>query len=70
MWKMDSVYNGEIYNFQELKKQLANKWIWKTRCDTEVLLAAWAEWEEKCLNKINGMFAFVIYDKEKNITPG
>ncbi len=57
------VYNGEIYNHQEIRKQL------KTRCtttsDTETVLHAYNQWGQKCLEKINGMFAFAIYDSKR-----
>ncbi len=56
------VYNGEIYNFNEIKKIIGHEWSWKTNSDTEVLLAAWSIWKEKCLDKLVGMFAFSIYD--------
>ena len=62
------VYNGEIYNFKEIKNKIKDRWIWKTKSDTEVLLAAWILWKEKSLKKFVGMFSFVIYDqKSKNI---
>ncbi|MCD4744517.1 MAG: asparagine synthase (glutamine-hydrolyzing) [Desulfobacteraceae bacterium] len=56
------VYNGEIYNYIELRKELKHKYQFKTGTDTEVVLAAYQEWGENCLHKFNGMFAFVIYD--------
>jgi len=57
------VFNGEIYNFQEIRKTLEKKKIkFKTKTDTEVLLNAWIEWREDCLNKFKGMFAFSIVD--------
>lgn len=55
------VFNGEIYNYLEIKKQLSYKF--KTQSDTEVLLAAYIEWGKKCLLKLNGMFSFAIWDK-------
>jgi asparagine synthase (glutamine-hydrolysing) len=60
-------YNGEIYNFRELRKEL--KFLghqFNTTSDTEVLLYAYLEWGLKCLNKFNGIFAFAIWDKPKN----
>jgi asparagine synthase (glutamine-hydrolysing) len=62
------VFNGEIYNFQELKNELQklNKYTFVTTSDTEVLLYAYEEYEEKLFDKINGMFAFAIYDFRKN----
>lgn len=62
------IFNGEIYNFREIKKELiALKYKFKTNSDTEVLLAAYKFWKEEFLKKIDGMFAFAIYDKSKNI---
>lgn len=62
------IFNGEIYNYLELKEELKGKYDFTTRTDTEVLLASYIVWGEKCLEKFNGMFAFVIYDaQEKRI---
>lgn len=59
------VYNGEIYNYLELKKELEQKGcIFKTQTDTEVILAAYQTWGEECVEKFNGMWAFVIWDKK------
>jgi len=58
------VYNGEVYNFRELRRELeARGRVFTTRSDTEVLLAAWGEWGIECLDKIEGMFAFAVYDR-------
>jgi asparagine synthase (glutamine-hydrolysing) len=64
------VYNGEVYNFQELKSQLADKGAsLKTTSDTEVILELFIEKGPACFAQLNGMFAFAIYDiKEKIIT--
>ncbi|MCR5223547.1 MAG: asparagine synthase (glutamine-hydrolyzing) [Bacilli bacterium] len=56
------VFNGEIYNYQDLKKVL--KYDFKTTCDTEVLLAAYIKWGKDMLSRLRGMFAFAIYDKK------
>lgn len=57
------VFNGEIYNYRELRAELKDYGrSFATLSDTEVLLAAYAEWGESCLQKFNGMFGFVIYD--------
>ena len=58
------VFNGEIYNFQEVKTELS-AYNFRTASDTEVLLAAWMKWGVDCLHRFNGMFAFSIWDKEK-----
>jgi asparagine synthase (glutamine-hydrolysing) len=58
------VYNGELYNFREIKNEL-KEISFHTNSDTEVILAAFAKWGEKCLDHFNGMFAFAIYDKTK-----
>lgn len=60
-------YNGEIYNFKELRNELKNKGhIFRSRTDTEVIIYAYKEWGIKCVNKLNGMFAFGIYDMDNN----
>ena len=59
-------FNGEIYNYRELRGQLTSHGhTFKTNTDTEVLLAAFAEWKDECLAKLNGMFAFAIWDNEE-----
>jgi asparagine synthase (glutamine-hydrolysing) len=56
-------YNGEIYNFQEVKKVLNKKGVvFKSQCDTEVILEAYEEYGEECVNLFNGMFAFAVFD--------
>ena len=56
-------YNGEIYNYRELRRELeARGCVFRTRTDTEVLLAAYATWGEDCLRRLRGMFAFAIAD--------
>ena len=60
------VFNGEIYNFKELRTELSSiGYEFTTESDTEVLLHAWAEWNSDSLSKLVGMFAFAIYDKVK-----
>src|SRR3954468_18435673 len=59
------VYNGEIYNFRELRAELTRErpdYAWRTDCDTEVLLVAYDVWGERCVGKFDGMFAFAIWD--------
>jgi asparagine synthase (glutamine-hydrolysing) len=58
------VYNGEIYNYLELKKTLLEQgYQFKTDSDSEVLLKSYQHWGRQCVNKFNGMWAFAIYDK-------
>ena len=57
------VFNGEIYNFPELRKELESKgYGFETNSDTEVILKAFLEWGDTCAEKLNGMFAFAIWD--------
>jgi asparagine synthase (glutamine-hydrolysing) len=60
------VYNGELYNHIELRKELESLGhSFRTRSDTEVILAAYAQWGAGCVNRFLGMFAFVIYEPEQ-----
>lgn len=60
------IYNGELYNTQEIKKELEEKGHrFDTNCDTEVVLKAYAQWGEKSAEKLNGIFAYAVYDKEE-----
>jgi asparagine synthase (glutamine-hydrolysing) len=61
------VFNGAVYNFAALRRELADggHWSFRTNCDTEVLLAAFARWGEDCLAKLRGMFAFAVWDREE-----
>lgn len=62
------VYNGEIYNYLELRETLAKKgYRFKTQSDTEVLAAAYMEYGKHLPKKLNGMFAFAIYDKKQHV---
>ncbi len=57
------VFNGEIYNYKELKSELINNGVeFSTNSDTEVILQSYIRWGENCLDKFRGMFAFAIYD--------
>ena len=59
-------YNGEIYNFREIRKELRQLgYEFQTETDTEVLLAAYDAWKEDCVHHLNGMWAFVLYDEKK-----
>jgi asparagine synthase (glutamine-hydrolysing) len=64
-------FNGEIYNYIEIRKELKDKGcVFKSESDTEVVLFAYKVWGKKCVQKFNGMWAFVIYDKIKGILFG
>jgi asparagine synthase (glutamine-hydrolysing) len=61
------VFNGEIYNYRELRTELANRgYDFKTDSDTEVLLASYLAWGKECLNRLEGMWAFALYDANRN----
>ncbi len=60
------VYNGEIYNFRELRAELSRHqpdYEWRSQCDTEVLLRAYDAWGARCVDRFNGMFALAIWDE-------
>ncbi|MCZ8519129.1 MULTISPECIES: asparagine synthase (glutamine-hydrolyzing) [Paenibacillus] len=60
------VYNGELYNAPELKKELEGRGHrFRTTCDTEVLLAAFVEWGPGCVDRFNGIFAFAVWNNEE-----
>lgn len=59
------VYNGELYNTEELRKKLKEKYKFKTKSDTEVLLKGYIEYKEKILDMIEGIYAFAIYHDDK-----
>jgi asparagine synthase (glutamine-hydrolysing) len=59
------VYNGEIYNYRELRSELRSTWEFKTESDTEVLLAGYVRWGTDVLHKLKGIFAFGIYDGQE-----
>ena len=56
------VFNGAIYNHRELRAELAD-WSFRTQCDTEVLLAAFARWGQDCVRRLRGMFAMAVWDE-------
>ncbi|MFT7615542.1 MAG: asparagine synthase (glutamine-hydrolyzing) [Candidatus Woesearchaeota archaeon] len=61
-------FNGEVYNYREIRDELITKgYTFTTKTDTEVILAAYAEWGAECVHQFNGMWAFCIYDKKANI---
>jgi len=57
------VFNGEIYNFQEIRDRIGEQYPWRTQGDTEVILAAYLRWGAECLHLFRGMFAFAIWDR-------
>lgn len=61
------IFNGEIYNFQEIRKELEKEgYKFKSKSDTEVIIYAYKKWGYECVNHFNGMWAFAIYDQQKN----
>ena len=58
-------YNGELYNFRELRSELEKQFAFRSRTDTEVVLHAYEKWGESCLSHFNGIFAFAIYDSAR-----
>ena len=61
-------FNGEIYEFAALMDELKSRgYVFRTRCDTEVIVHAWQEWGEACLEHLHGMFAFAIWDRNREI---
>ncbi len=61
------IFNGEIYNYLEIRNKLKSKYFFKTQSDTEVLLKAYIEYGENCVNHFIGMWSFVIFDYRKKI---
>ena len=65
------VFNGEIYNYLELRRELEGRGcVFRSSGDSEVLLQAYVEWGRECLSKLNGMWAFLIYDKQRGVVFG
>ena len=65
------VFNGEIYNFLELHRELVRRGhVFRTRSDTETIVHAWEEYGEKCVEKLRGMFAFAIWDERRHVLFG
>ncbi|MBI3511430.1 MAG: asparagine synthase (glutamine-hydrolyzing) [Bacteroidetes bacterium] len=61
--KYTLIFNGELYNFREIKKELQQEgFVFRTNSDSEVVLAAYAKWKSDCLMQFNGMFAFAVYE--------
>lgn len=65
------VFNGEVYNFMALREELTAKGhVFRTRSDTETLVHGYEEWGEELASRLRGMFAFVVWDKKKNMIYG
>jgi asparagine synthase (glutamine-hydrolysing) len=61
------VFNGEVYNFQELFRELSERGhTFRTRSDTEAIVHAWEQWGEACVDRLRGMFAFAIWDRNRD----
>lgn len=61
------VFNGEIYNYLELKEDIGEEYPWRTHSDTEVLLAAYRKWGVDMFSKLDGMFAITLYDRKRQV---
>ena len=67
-FKLSIIYNGEIYNYLELRQELIGLgYSFKTDSDTEVIIMSYRQWSEKCVEHFLGMWAFVIFDQHRNI---
>jgi asparagine synthase (glutamine-hydrolysing) len=59
------IFNGEVYNYEDIRSEIGNKYSFKTKSDTEVVLAAYEIWGSTCVEKFRGMFSFAIWDQAK-----
>ena len=64
--KFTIVYNGELYNTDELRGELAADFEFATHSDTEVVLKSYVKWGDKCVERFNGIFAFAVYDESEH----
>lgn len=64
--RLTLVMNGEIYNYREIKQNLSD-YPYRSDCDAETVLAAYLKWGTSCVNHLNGMYAFAIYDRNENL---
>lgn len=58
-------YNGEIYNYPELRQSFADRWTFRSHSDTESILAAYERYGDECLGHMRGMFAFALWDEKR-----
>lgn len=63
--RISVIFNGEIYNFKEIRQEITN-YPYKSECDTEVIISAYLKWGISFVERLNGMFAIVIFDREDN----
>ena len=64
--KYTIIYNGELYNTEELRSELADEFDFATRSDTEIVLKSYIKWGSSCVDRFNGIFAFAVYDEDKH----
>ncbi len=64
--RISVVYNGEIYNFQEIREKLS-EYTFRSNCDTEVIIAAYLKWGIDCISQFNGMFAIALFDRDSDV---
>lgn len=64
--KYTIVYNGELYNTEDIRRELADDYIFDTRSDTEVVLKSYIRWGRECVERFNGIFAFAVYDETEH----
>lgn len=65
--KVAAVFNGEIYNFLELREELKEKHVFVSRSDSEIIPHLWEDYSEDMLDKLDGMFAIALYDREREV---